>query len=178
MLVIVGRGRKCGDESKKQIQSCSCTTEPRVEEVKQTVSLNLSSLCSDLLTGQSDSCKDQPLLVLFKMGKWSVFSRRSLWVDNASSGKRLDNELHWIKSTLDLGFSWRIIPPPKPLFLLPPLDFTKVISSPYPPEGGDSGFCLCFSVVKRSQQPPPFSCFLRLIDMENEGRGDALCAGG
>lgn len=37
-----------------------------MEEVKQTVSLNLSSLCSDLLTGQSDSCKDQPLLVLIK----------------------------------------------------------------------------------------------------------------
>lgn len=159
MLVIVGRGRKCGDESKKQIQSCSCTTEPRVEEVKQTVSLNLSSLCSDLLTGQSDSCKDQPLLVLIKMGKWSVFSRRSLWVDNASSGKRSDNELHWIKSTLDLGFSWRIIPPPNHSSSYPPWILRKSLAAHIPLRVETVGSACVFQLWKGANSLPLFHAF-------------------
>lgn len=62
--------------------------------------------------------------------------------------------------------------PVLPFLLL--LDFTTVISSSFPPPWVEAtGASLCFSVMKRSQRPS-LSCFLRLIELENEGRARAL----
>lgn len=58
-----------------------------------------------------------------------------------------------------------------------PLDFTTVISSSYPP-GVEAMGPACVFQQWKGDDSPPFSCFLRLIEMENEGRAVLYDGGG